>query len=90
MEVIIEPATLERYGVAIDLIAQIIASNNALVPAGTLKTEGGEYAIKIPSLVKNINEFLSFPIKASKSGILRLENIATVKKLLKMRKLLQE
>lgn len=83
IEVIIEPATLERYGIAIDLIAQIIASNNALVPVGTLKTEGGEYAIKIPSLVKDINEFLSFPIKASKSGVLRLGDIATVKKTFK-------
>ena len=80
IEIIIEPAILEIYGLSIDLISQIVAANNILVPAGTLKAEGGEYAIKIPSLIKSVQELLLFPIKATKQGVLRLGDIATIKK----------
>ena len=78
IEIIIEPTILERYGISIITVANIISSNNKLVPAGTIKFKGGAYPIKVPSLVKDAKEFLAFPIKADQNGVLRLEDIAKV------------
>ena len=44
---------------------------------------GGAYAIKVPSMISNLEELLNFPIKASTEGILKLKDIASVRATMK-------
>lgn len=79
LEIIVEPAILESYGLSMLDITQIISSNNKLVAAGAIVNPGGEYSIKVPSLVEAWDDLLNFPIKSDKGVVVRLRDVATVK-----------
>ncbi len=79
LEIIIDPDTLKNYEIPTTLLSNIISSNNTLVSAGNLRNGGGEFPIKIPSLIKNFSELAAIPIKASKNGFLTLGDVAEIK-----------
>ncbi|MBS0236540.1 MAG: efflux RND transporter permease subunit [Proteobacteria bacterium] len=79
VEIEITPKALESYGLSADLMRSVVDSNNQLIPAGSIRTSHGEYSIKVPSLVRNLEELLDFPIKIDGDSIVRLRDVATVK-----------
>lgn len=80
VQIIVKPETIERYKLSVDYLQQVISSNNLLVTAGTLQKSDGEFVIKIPSLVNNFSELLSFPVFSSNGKVLTLGDVATVKR----------
>ena len=80
VEVIINPETLGYYGFSLSQIKQMIAENNSLVAVGKIKNEGGSFSVKIPSTVESVNELYNFPIFSSKNKVIKLKDIATIKK----------
>ncbi len=78
IEIRVEPKAIEHYGLSLQYISSIIASNNSLVTAGIIKNLGGEFGIKIPSLIKDYEELLNFPIKANNDKVIKVKDIAEI------------
>jgi len=83
IEIIVDPKTIETYKLSLGALRQIIDGNNKLVAAGTLKNSTGEFSIKLPSVIKDVTELLNFPVKVEKDAIVRLQDVASVKRTFK-------
>jgi len=80
VEIMVEPETLEFYGFSLSQIGQMIAENNSLVAIGKVKNEGGTFSVKIPSTIESVNELYNFPIFSDGSKVIKLKDIAKIKK----------
>ena len=80
MEIIVEPETLEFYGISLSQISQMIAENNSLVAVGKVKNEGGTFSVKIPSTIESVYELYDFPIFSDGSKVIKLKDITKIKK----------
>src|SRR5690606_20399429 len=83
LEIVIEPKLVEGYGLSVQTVKQIIDSNNRLVAAGSLRGKTGEFAIKVPSLIEDLESLLNFPIKVSGDAIIRVRDVAQVRRTFK-------
>lgn len=79
IDIIIEPLILESYALTSDIIFEI-AKNNLLIAAGAIDSGSGRYQIKVPSLLESIIDISILPIKTNGDSIIRLKDIAEIKK----------
>ncbi len=78
MEVTIDPLRMEAYHISASEIANVIRANNQLVPAGTMITQSGSYAVKIPGVVQKPEDVLALPIKTNGDRVVTIGDVATV------------
>ena len=78
LEVVIDPARLESYGVSSEDLFRLVINNNQLIPAGSLDTGRGRFAVKVPGLFETADDVLRLPIKVKGDGVVRLGDIAQV------------
>jgi multidrug efflux pump len=85
VEINIKPSDLEIYNLNISEIEQSIRLNNFLTQAGSIKTPGAEFSLKVSGMFENVDQIRNMVIKTSKNGssILRLKDIATVRETFK-------
>ncbi len=83
LEIVVEPKLVEGYGLSIQAVKQIIDSNNRLVAAGSLRGKTGEFSVKVPSLINDLESLLNFPVKVSGDKTLRVRDIAEVRRTFK-------
>lgn len=63
MEVIVDPVVMETYGVNFDELFALISNNNLLVAAGSVDTGAGRMTVKVPGVVKSLDDILKMPVK---------------------------
>ena len=80
MEVIVDPLTLESYGLDQAEIIEVVSPNNRLVAAGALNTAQARFPVKVPGVFESTTDLLDMPIKASGARILRFRDIAEVRR----------
>jgi len=81
LEAELDPALIESTGITFDEIAAAVASNNALITAGTLQTESGKFNVKLPGLIEGPEDLADLVIRTSQSGaIIRMSDIAKVRR----------
>ncbi|MCT4574986.1 MAG: efflux RND transporter permease subunit [Alphaproteobacteria bacterium] len=80
VEVILDPERLENYNLDTAEVLQIIANSNQLVAAGNLDTGSGSFAIKVPGLFETIKDILLMPIKTNGDAVVRVMDIAKVRR----------
>jgi len=80
IEIIIDPALLESYGLDSISILQIIARSNLLVAAGKLDAGNGSFPIKVPGLYQDISDILSQPIKVNDDAAVTIADVASVRR----------
>ena len=80
MEVIVDPLTLESYGLDQAEIIEVVSRNNRLVAAGALNTAQARFPVKVPAVFQSTTDLLDMPIKASGARILRFRDIAEVRR----------
>ena len=80
VQIIIKPEMIEKYQLSVGMISNIIASNNLLVPAGIIQKKDGAFSVKVPALIDDYKTLLDFPIYSKNGQVLRLKDIATVKR----------
>jgi len=85
LEVVIDPALLESYGISYGELVQAVSSNNRLVAAGVLETGPGRFQVKVRGLFETAEDVLELPIRASGEGIIVLRDVATVRRTFKDR-----
>ncbi|HBN16328.1 MAG TPA: acriflavin resistance protein [Pseudohongiella sp.] len=83
LEVIVDPAKLETYGITNQQLVQAVSSNNRLIPAGTLNTGSGSFSIKVPGLIETANDLFELPVAANEDGVVVLSDLAEVRRTFK-------
>ncbi|MEH6558150.1 MAG: efflux RND transporter permease subunit [Oceanicoccus sp.] len=83
LEVIVDPAQLETYGITNNELFQAVASNNRLIAAGALDTGKGSFSVKVPGLLESGRDVLNLPIKASADGVITLSDVTDVRRTFK-------
>ncbi|MFZ5718203.1 MAG: efflux RND transporter permease subunit [Pseudomonadota bacterium] len=83
LEVEIDPLRMEAYNVTTGELAQVIGRNNQLVPAGSLRSGTGQFAVKVPGVVEEPADILALPIKKSGDRLVTVGDIGDVRRTFK-------
>ncbi len=78
VDVVVDPARLEHYGLRIDELIRSVSVNNLLIPAGELDTAQGRFGIKVPALIETAEYIRALPLRNSSEGSLTLGALADV------------
>ena len=80
LEVIVDPLAMESYGLDQADIFNLISRNNRLVPAGTMDTGRGRFAVKVPAVFENLQDILELPVKSEGDRVVRFRDVARVRR----------
>ncbi|PIP59141.1 MAG: MFS transporter [Verrucomicrobia bacterium CG_4_10_14_3_um_filter_43_23] len=80
LEIIIDPASFEMYDLKFEELNPLFQSNNKLVAAGNLDVGAGRIPIKVPGLFETAEDIFNVPIKVVGDNVIRLRDIATLRK----------
>ncbi len=80
LEVVIDPALLESYNISQTELINAVSLNNRLIPAGSIDTGRGRFAISVPGLFETREDVLNLPIRASGDGVVTLGDIADIRR----------
>ncbi|MFO0019774.1 MAG: efflux RND transporter permease subunit, partial [Alphaproteobacteria bacterium] len=83
LEVTVDPIRMEAYKVTSGELAQVIARNNQLVPAGDMLTGSGRFAVKVPGVIEKPEDILSLPIKRNGDRLVTVGDIGDVRRTFK-------
>ncbi|MDV7141839.1 efflux RND transporter permease subunit [Tropicimonas sp. TH_r6] len=78
VEVIIDPLKLEAYNVTAGELIGAVVNNNQLIAAGDIETEGGAFAIKIPSSFDSTGDIYGIPVKVNGDSVVTLGDLTTI------------
>ncbi|MBM7620623.1 HAE1 family hydrophobic/amphiphilic exporter-1 [Bacillus tianshenii] len=81
VRVTLDPNTLSSFGISIDQLQQIIASENLNLPGGALTDQNQDLPIRITGEYASITDIKTLPIPNSK-GIIQLDQLGEVKETL--------
>ncbi|WP_421792170.1 efflux RND transporter permease subunit [Hyphobacterium sp.] len=85
LEVIVDPARLQAYGITSAQVIQAVQSNNQLVAAGALDTGDARFQVKVPGLFETAADALSLPVARSGDTVITMADIADVRRTFKDR-----
>ncbi|MFD2167750.1 efflux RND transporter permease subunit [Thalassotalea euphylliae] len=80
VEIIVDPLLMESYGLDQNDIFNLVERNNRLVPAGTMDTGKGRFAVKVPSVFETIQDLLELPIKVDGDKVITFQDVSTVRR----------
>ncbi len=83
VEVIIDPAKVETYGLTPAQAVNMVATSNKLVAAGSQDTGMGRFAIKVPGLYETVGDIMSQPLKIEDDSVVMLGDIADIRRTFK-------
>ncbi len=79
VEVVIDPLRLEAYNVTAAELIGVVSNNNLLIAAGTVETEQGAFAVKIPSSFDEPRDIYDLPVKVEGDRVVTLGDLATIR-----------
>ena len=85
LEVVIDPETLESYGLTEFEVLNAVTSNNQLVTAGSVDVADGRFTVKAPGLVRNAQDLADTPVRVSGENVLTIGDVASVRRTFKDR-----
>lgn len=85
-EILVDPMLVESYALNVRQIVENIQRSNQLVAAGTLDTGAGRFAIKVPGLFEDVNDILDMPLKSKGDAVVRIRDIASIRRTFKDRR----
>jgi multidrug efflux pump len=80
LEIVIDPAKLESYGITQNEMFNAISQNNRLIAAGSLDTGHGSFAVKVPGVIETASDVLNLPIRATADSTVTLKDVADVRR----------
>ena len=83
VEIIVDPALLESYGLRGEDILQFFARSNKLVAAGNLDTGVGKFAVKLPGLFESAADIMDMPLRTEGDSVIRVRDIAEIRQTFK-------
>jgi multidrug efflux pump len=85
LEVVVDPARLESYGISGAELLNVVNMNNRLVAAGVIDTGEGRFAIKVPGLLESAKDVFDLPIKVKDDAVVTLGDLSSVRRTFKDR-----
>lgn len=82
-EIYIDPTRLEYFDIPVDELLSTVRQNNLLIPAGDLDAGYGNFGVKVPGLIEDIDDIRKLPVKSSPEGVITLEQVADVRRTFK-------
>lgn len=83
VEIVIDPARVESYGLRLDELYTLVDRNNRLVAAGAWDVGQGRFAVKVPGVFEGVQDILRMPVKVVDDRVVVLSDIATVRRTFK-------
>ncbi|WP_337996032.1 efflux RND transporter permease subunit [Oleispirillum naphthae] len=80
VDIVVDPTRVESYNLVAQDVTGFVSRSNKLVAAGTLDTGKGRFPIKVPGLLETVRDIMEMPVKAAGDGVIRLADIASVRK----------
>lgn len=80
LEVLVDPTTLEAYGVPFEQLMGQIQRNNQLVAAGSIDTGAGKITLKVPGVIENVEDVRNIPVKVVGDTVVTLGDVAVVRR----------
>ena len=80
IEVLIDAAAIEAYGLNPVSVISLISANNQLVTAGAIDTGAGRLVVKVPGVIESVEELEKMPIKIADGTTIHFSDIATVRR----------
>jgi multidrug efflux pump len=80
LEIIVDPRTLEAYGLTELEVAGAITSNNRLVTAGSISLDDGRFTVKAPGVVKSREDLMAIPLRADGDRVITLADVAEIRR----------
>ncbi len=78
LEITIDPAKLESYGITQGEIYNAVSANNNLIAAGSIDTGHGNFAVKVPGVIATAQDVLNLPIRSTADSTVTLQDVASV------------
>lgn len=75
-EIIVDPATLDNYGLSLFDVGKIVSNNSVLVATEDLENSAGHFGVKVPGKINDINELMTLPVKKSDDQLVLFRDIA--------------
>ena len=85
LEIVVEPAKLEAYGLTNEQLISTVMRNNRLIPAGSLDTGRGRMSVKVPSVIEQGQDLLDLPVLSDGDTVVTVADVATVRRTFKDR-----
>ncbi|NVK17671.1 MAG: efflux RND transporter permease subunit [Methylocystaceae bacterium] len=83
VEIIIDPAKVERYGLTPSTAINAVSGSNKLVAAGSQDTGLGRFSIKVPGLYETVYDIMNQPLKVEGDSVVTLGDIAEIRRTFK-------
>jgi len=83
LEITVDPRLLESYGLSQGDVLQLVQRNNRIIAAGSLQSAQGSFPVKIPGVFEGTGDLLNLPVKADGERVVRLSDVATVRRTFK-------
>ena len=83
VDVVVDPARLEQYGLRIDELVRAVSINNLLIPAGEMDVAQGRFGIKVPALLESAADIRALPVRNNAEGSITLGDVASVRRTFK-------
>ncbi len=80
VEILIDPVTLESYGLDGPQLIQFFRNSNQLVAAGNMDTGNGKFAIKVPGLFETFADLQDMPLKTNGDSVVMVRDIAEIRR----------
>ncbi|HVV64337.1 MAG TPA: efflux RND transporter permease subunit [Rhizomicrobium sp.] len=78
LEIDIDPAKLESFGISQQEMFDAVSNNNRLIAAGLIDTGHGSFAVKVPGVIRNASDLLNLPIRSTQNATVTLGEVAQV------------
>ena len=80
LEVIIDPTTLETYGISFEQLVSTVSRNNRLIAAGAIDSGAGRLVLKVPGLIEDMGDVMSLPVKVEGNTVVTFEDVALTRR----------
>jgi len=83
LDIVVDLNKLESYNLTTNQLFDALARNNLVVPAGTLDTGQGKFAIEVPGLIQSASDVYNLPLKTDGSSNVTFGDVATIQRTFK-------
>jgi len=80
LEILVDAAAMEAYGLDPAAVTQLVRNNNQLVTAGAIDDGGGRLVVKVPGILESVDDLINMPIKAKNGNSIRFGDVAVVRR----------
>src|SRR5690554_4610480 len=67
---------MDSYGISFADLVQLLDNNNKLVASEALDSGAGHFDVKIPGLIKDIDDLLNLPVKVDGKDVVLFKDVA--------------